>query len=87
MAEDSKYVQVPYAPYEHLLQREVHDMPVCDLPDDTLDPLKLVSYFWDDGLLASICFATNQYAIRYYNANPPASGLPSSILNVKYISL
>ena len=69
MAEDTQYVQVPYAPYEHPLQHEVHDM-LCDLPDDILNPLILFSYFWDDGLLASICFATNQYAIQYYNANP-----------------
>jgi len=56
-----EYVQVPYTPFQH--SQEAHE-ELCDLPDDTLDPLKIFSYFWVDGLLATICFATNQYALR-----------------------
>jgi len=52
-----EYVQVPYTPFQH---PQVAHEELCDLPDDTLDPLKVFSYFCDDGLLATICFATNQ---------------------------
>jgi len=62
-----EYVQVPYTPFQH--PQEAHE-ELRDLPDDTLDPLKIFSYFWDDDLLATICFATNQYALRYYNMHP-----------------
>ena len=65
-----EYVQVPYTPFQH--PQEAHE-ELCDLPDDTLDPLKVFSYFWDDGLLTTICFATNQYALRYYNMHPSIS--------------
>jgi len=51
-----EYVQVPYTPFQH--PQEAHE-ELCDLPDDTLDPLKIFSYFWDDGLLTywscSVC--------------------------------
>ena len=42
-----------------------------NVPDDEIDALRVFSYFWDDVILSNICYATNQYARKFYDSPLP----------------
>ena len=42
-----------------------------NVPDDEINPLGVFSYFWDDGILSNICYATYRYARKFYDSPLP----------------